>query len=142
MRLALSPADRERFGCPVELPIDLSTLTNREAVLLQELGFPSIGGLGRRLQMKQNDDGETVLDYAAWDALVWLALRRVGVNVDVQTFEYDVHSIRILGDEKPEPLPAAPDDPGKAEGPEALPSSPTKKPKSGSTRGRRSTRTG
>ena len=142
MRLVLSPADRQRFGCPDELPIDLDTLTNREAVLLQELGFATITVLGRRLQFKTTEDGDTLIDYAAWDAFVWLALRRVGVNVDVHTFEYDVHALRLGSDEKAEPLPDAPDDPGKAEGPVASTSSPTKKPRSGSTRGRRSTRTG
>lgn len=142
MRLVLSPSDQERLGCPAELPISLDTLTNREAVLLQELGFPTIGSLGRRLQFKKNDDGDTVIDYAAWDAYVWLALRRAGVDVDVRTFEYDVHSIRLLNEDKPEPLPGPVDDPGKAEGPAASTNSPTKKPRTGSTRGRKSTRTG
>jgi hypothetical protein len=141
LRLALTAKDCERLGCPAAMDIDLSTLTNREAVLLQALGFPSVSALGRRLQFTTNDVGDTLIDYAAWDALVWLALRRSGIDVDVHTFEYDVHGIQ-LGDEKPQPLPGAQEDPGKAEGLEASTNSPRKRSAKAQTSRRRSTSTG
>jgi hypothetical protein len=118
VRLSLSEADRARFGAPEFLPIDLSTLTNREAVALQGLGFTP-RSLNRRLKAKELEDGDFELDYAAWDALLWLALRRAGVEVDVHTVEYDVYGLRMLADEEVVPLPAEPEDPGKAEAPEA-----------------------
>jgi hypothetical protein len=117
--------------------MDLGSMTNREAVLLQQLGIPSVAALGRRLQPSGEDK---VMDYAAWDAFVWLALRRAGIEVDVHTFEYDVFSIRITTDEKPEPLPG-PDDPGKARAPEALTRSPRKRSTPSPTSRRRSTPT-
>lgn len=113
MRLALSARDCARLGCSAEIEIDLSTLTNREAIALQQLGFASMKGLGRRLA-SVSEDGEPD-DYFAWTTLVWLALRRDGKDVDVQTLEYDVAGMRLLRDEEPEPLPERPDS-GKARG--------------------------
>lgn len=135
MRLALTAKDCERLGCPETMEIDLSTVTNREAVLLQQMGF-SVLSLGRRLQIKQLDDGDTEMDYAAWDVLVWLALRRAGIEVDVHTFEYDIHGLRLRDEEQPAPLPDAS---GKAEAPAA---SPKKTSTSTRTSRRRSTSTG
>ena len=120
MRLSLSPVDRERFGCPAELELSLNSVTNQEMRTLGRLGFKSLGGLAKALQAKvvKDDDGNTVdieYDQDALDAVVWLALRRSGVETDPRSdeFAYDVLGIRWLADEeRPEP-----DDLGKAEDP-------------------------
>lgn len=115
MRLALSEEDCQRFGCPKVMDLDLSKVTNREAAELQRLGF-SPNSLYRRLQARDPDDENWFGDLPAWDALIWLALRRHGITVDVRSddFWFDLLSLRILPEPQPEdPLPDAP---GKAPG--------------------------
>ena len=131
IRICLSDADRERLGAPKTIPFDFETLTNREAMTLQRLGYPSprifrkalqIHPLNENGEATKNDDGEAYtfdVDYLAWTALLWLALRRCGINVDVDTLEYDIENLRLLGDDEPETKPPVHggDDTGKAQEP-------------------------
>lgn len=130
-RLRLVEADRKRLGCPEFLPISISSITNREAVVLQQLGYPTPMALGRAL------DSDTV-DYDAWTALVWVALRHAGIEVDPKTLEFSA-SAQLLGDEEPaEPKVSQ----GKAPAPEASTNSPRKRSTRTATSRRRSTSTG
>lgn len=95
MRLRLNEADRQRLGCPEFLPISLTSITNKEAVELKKLGFPTVRLMAKALEKP----GE----YEAWTALVWLALKRAGVNVDSAVLEFDL-PVEVLGDEEPDPV--------------------------------------
>jgi len=125
--IVLSVADQERLGAPPKIPFDLTTLTNREAISLQELGYQSPRLFRKALQAKPIDDGGKQLseeqdevfsfdiDYKAWTVFLWLALRRCGVDVDVKNLEYDVENITLLSEDEDEPYAApVPDDAGKA----------------------------
>ncbi len=99
-RLRLNEADRQRLGCPEFLPVDLGTITNREAIQLRRLGFATPRLLVRTLYAPDEDP----LHYEAWTAFVWLALRRVGIDVDPADLEFAL-PIEALGDEEvPEPV--------------------------------------
>ncbi len=121
--LSLSEADRERLGAPEQLPIDLDRLSNREAIQLRFLGFNTPRIFQRALMPKRlDDDGKEVrgsaddlkwvsdggkvadiqIDYEAWTAFVWLALRRSGVNVDPKTLEFDIEETIYHQDVEPE----------------------------------------
>ena len=127
--IRLGDADRVRLGAPEELPIDLDRLSNREAIQLRFLGYNTPRLFRKALLPKRLDeDGNEVhgsaddlklvheggkvadmqIDYEAWTALVWLALRRAGVNVDVKTFEFDVDECAYVADPEPE-APKAPE---------------------------------
>lgn len=106
MRLRLQEADRVRLGCPELLPINLSTVTNREAITLKKLGFASVRALAKVLQA--DDDP---LEYEAWTGFVWLALRRAGVEVDPADLEFAMPLTLVADEEPPEPVV----DEGKAE---------------------------
>ncbi len=118
MYLILSKSDRERLGAPERLLLDLDSITNREAVQLRTVGFRTPRLFRRALAAARlDDDGNEVtgndaklaseggkavdfeIDYAAWTAVVWLALKRSGVDTDIRTLEFD-----------PEALTTAPDD--------------------------------
>ena len=134
MRLRLSAADRERFGCPEFLPAPLNSVTVREAIELQKLGYPTPGALAGALRV----DTDGAPDYGAWAALVWLALRRGGVECDPATLDFDVVTLEVLPDEEPvEPKVA----PGKVPAREGSTNSPTKNSTSGATSRARSTST-
>lgn len=106
LHLRPSDADRERLGCPELLPLVTATsITNREAVALQRIGYPTPAAFGRAL-----DKGEGEVDYDAWTALLWLGLRRVGVDVDLETLEFEVLGLRVVNDEDVAPK----EQPGKA----------------------------
>jgi hypothetical protein len=98
-RLRLQDADRERFGCPELLPVDLSTVTNREAITLRGLGFPTPRLL---VQALQADDHP--LEYEAWTGFVWLALRRSGIKVEPAELEFAMPVTVLRDEEPPEPV--------------------------------------
>lgn len=106
-KIRLSDADRERLGCPEFLTNPLDTVTVREAIELQGLGYPTPTLLAKAL-VARADEGP---DYRAWAVFVWLALRRVGVECDAATLDFDIISMSIVADEEP-PEPDA--EPGKA----------------------------
>lgn len=106
-RLRLQEADRQRLGCPEIMPVDLSTVTNREAIALRRLGFPTPRALVKALQSTE----ENALEYEAWTGFVWLALRRSDVEADPATLEFAM-PVEVLADEEP-PEPVV--DEGKAE---------------------------
>jgi len=117
--LKLGAADRERLGAPEAISIDLGGITNREAIRLRVLGFNTPRLWRKALRGKPvDDDGNKTdaesavdfeVDYEAWTALVWLALRRVNIEVDLATLEFNFDELSYEAD--PEP------DPGKAEEP-------------------------
>lgn len=127
-RLQLAAADRERLGCPEFLPVSINSITNREAIVLQQLGYPTPSALNSALQAEG-------VDYEAWTALVWVALRHAGIETDPKTLEFASGFALLADDEPPEPK-----DPGKApEAPEASTSSPRKSSTRTATSKRRST---
>jgi hypothetical protein len=138
--LILSERDREKFGCPDKLPFSLTNLTNREAVMLQKLGFKSVEDISRRLAAYA-EDGLTEEAVLALDAMVWLALRRSGIRIVLdETFEYDLDMEWFDDDPEPEPIVSG-GDPGKEQAPAASKSSPRTSSASSSTSRRKSPRT-
>ncbi len=107
-KLRLSDPDRERLGCPEFLPLDLSSITNREAIELRKLGWNTPRLFTRALiveEDKSSGEVDYVLNYGAWTALVWLALRRAGVDTDPLTLEFDLSDFEWLPDVEVEPEP-------------------------------------
>jgi hypothetical protein len=105
-RLKLADADRERLGGPEFLTNPLDSVTVREAIELQKLGYTTPTMLARALVPRKSvgDDGAEVdegPDYLAWTAFVWLALRRGGVQCDPATLDFDIVSLAIVPDEEP-----------------------------------------
>jgi hypothetical protein len=136
--LILSEVDQQRYGCPDKLPFDMARITNNEVRALFTLGFKSLNQIVKLLAEGLDDINDQVL--AALDAVVWLALRRSGVHVDIRELEYDFNGLAWFDDEADvEPIVDLTADPGKAEASKR--SSPRKA--TGSTTSRRkSTRTG
>ncbi len=126
--LLLAVKDRERLGAPERLDMDLGGITNREAIQLRTMfqfrtprmwrsalrGVPvDVDGneVTDRNAATVADGGpvaDYVMDYGAWTALVWLALKRAGITVDPATLEFDADDISYEADPEPE-------QPGKAE---------------------------
>jgi hypothetical protein len=108
IEILLSDSDRQRYGLSDEwLTLDPHTLTVREAVALQGIGFRSpnhwryaLGGLSfdESGAVVRGADGEPLkgTNYPAWIALVWLMLTRAGqaVKLDDIDFEYDSFGFR------------------------------------------------
>ena len=121
--LKLGEADRERLGAPESISIDLGGITNREAIRLRVLGFNTprqwrTALRGRPLDAEGNstDSEQAVdfeMDYQAWTALVWLALRRAGIEKDPAELEFDIDALTYEADPEPES--------GKAEEPAEAP---------------------
>lgn len=132
-KLKLGAADRERLGCPELIEFSVASITNREAMALQKLGYPTPGSLAAAL--RDNTDG---IDYSAWTAMVFLALRRAGVDVDAETLEFSIGELDWVPDEVPTPAAVKS---GKAPGRAASTSSPRKRSTSTATSRRRSTNT-
>ncbi len=127
MYLILSDPDRERLGAPERMQLDLSTITNREAIQIRTMGYRTPRLFRRALEAPRLDvDGNEVtgddakfvddggkavdyeIDYNAWTVLVWLALKRCGVATDVRSLEFDLESVRTAPDDaevEPEPGP-------------------------------------
>ena len=111
-KLRLTDPDRKRLGVDEDLPVDIYSVTNREALGLVRLGFPT-PGLWRAALL-----GKDKQDPLAWTGLVWIGLRRIGVETDVETLEFDWDGIDYIPDE-PAPEPPA----GKAPDPDRSTSS-------------------
>jgi hypothetical protein len=119
----LSDADRIKFGCPEFLPVSIDAITNREAIALQKAGYPTPRLFREALRVKPvidpatgepYSDGDYTIDIEAWTALVWLALRRAGVDTDLATLEWDIDGVDYLPDEETA-APVTPEvEPGKA----------------------------
>lgn len=105
-KLRLTEADRKRFGVTGDLPIDLGGITNREAIALKALGYPT-----PRLFRAVNQDEDPGPLW--WTGLVWLALRRAGVDTDLDTLEFNIDELGIVADTEPVAVegkaPPAPD---------------------------------
>jgi hypothetical protein len=119
-KLRLSNADQQRLGTPEFLPFGADSLTNREAIELRKFGYNTPRMFWNALKAREvKEDGEVVdleMDYLAWTAFVWLALRRAGVETDPATLEFDLDGLRFIGDdEEPEPVD---EEPGKAPDPD------------------------
>lgn len=131
MYLILSEPDRERLGAPERLLVDLDTITNREAIQIRTMGYRTPRLFRRALVSTRLDaDGNEVKgpnaklaseggqvvdfenDYAAWTVLVWLALKRAGIDTDVRTLEFDLEGLGTAPDEtEVESEPAPKDEP-------------------------------
>lgn len=132
-KLRLAAVDRERLGCPELLDSSIASITNREAMELQKIGYPTPGLLAAALR---RDKEET--DFRAITALVWLALRRAGVDVEFDALEFNLSELESVPDPEPEPVVIE----GKAPGREVSTSSPRKRSTNTATSKRRSTSTG
>lgn len=108
--IRLSEKDRERLGCPELLPFDIFSVTNREAIVLRDLGYTTPKQWRIALEaipVEKDDDGKVIdaeIDYVAWTGLVWLSLRRAGIDTDVKTLEFDAYDIGYIKDPEPEPV--------------------------------------
>lgn len=111
--IRLTDADRARLGGPELLPFNASSFTNREAIELQKLGYPTPSAFLKALKVEVVD-GDSRMDYEAWTTLVWLLLKRAGVETDLTTLTYDVSGLAWAMDEPVEPKAA--EAPGKASG--------------------------
>ncbi len=131
MYLILTEADRERLGAPERLHIDPNTISNREAIQIRTMGFRTPRMLRLALSLIRLDaDGNEVrnadaklaseggevvdfeIDYAAWTVLMWLALKRAGIDTDVRTLEFDIEAMGSAPDDvEVEPEPAPKDEP-------------------------------
>lgn len=111
-KLRLTDPDRKRLGVDEDLPVDIYSVTNREALALVRLGFPT-PGLWRAALL-----GKDKQDPLAWTGLVWIGLKRIGVESDIETLEFDWDGLDYLPDE---PAPESP--PGKAPEPDPSTSS-------------------
>jgi hypothetical protein len=112
MRIQLSDADRQRFGCPEWLPIDLSLMTLTEMEAIQKaVGFDSdqdlIDAWDRQFK---NAEKTIVYDFDAWRVLVWLGLRQAEAltakSLDEMTTEIvdlDYQILRLRIGTEPEP---------------------------------------
>ena len=106
-----------RLGAPERLEFRANTCTNREAMVLVKLGYPTPRQwyralVPRRVKLEPIEDEwplvvDVELDITAWTAAVWMALRRVGIVVDIDTLEFDFESFSYGGDddEVEEPRP-------------------------------------
>jgi hypothetical protein len=129
--LILTGPDRERLGAPERLHVDLSSISNREAIQIRTMGFRTprmlrlaLSSVGidaegnevRDADAKLASDGGRVVDfevdYAAWTVLMWLALKRAGIDTDVRTLEFDVEGMGTAPDDtEVEPEPGPKDEP-------------------------------
>lgn len=108
----LNEADRERLGAPERMEFDPSTVTMREAIILQK-------GVQIGTDASSYDsvihwlDGlrDAAKNPFAYLVLVWLALRRVGIEKDLAELDASLSKMRI------EFIPEAidPQEPGKDE---------------------------
>lgn len=106
--LKLGEADRVRLGAPEQIVLDVFAISNREAIALQRLGYRSPRAWRQALEPvrveEPNEDGvpvlvDTFVDVLAWTGLIWIALRRCGVESDVNTLEFDIDALSITRDE-------------------------------------------
>jgi hypothetical protein len=145
-----SDADVARLGCKPVLPLDLHSVTAREAATLQrpiwpgsdgELipferpqawrealrGTPMFDSTGAPVMVKVKEtlpDGsvETTEEqkraphYGAHLAMLWLALRRSGIEVDPATLDYDQDTLRWAWETATEPDAEPEAGPGKGDG--------------------------
>jgi hypothetical protein len=120
MYLRLSDTDRKAFGLDEEwMYWENGRFTNREARLL-ERPEPDGPGVGPEDWMEalrgeivevdgipqvDEETGEPIRKPSAdtWDAIVWLCLRRNGVEVTWQAFEYDRNYLGYRPDHELEP---------------------------------------
>jgi hypothetical protein len=128
MRIQLSAEDRERFGCPDWLTIDLSAMTLNEMDAIQQTcGFDSDDALieawdaqFKDRQPKVDSDVEPqpadrprprlVYDRDVWRVFVWLGLRHAGVftartveemAASIVDLDCQVKRIRVEADPRP-----------------------------------------
>ena len=99
-KLRLTDPDRKRLGVDEDLPVDIYSVTNREALSLVRLGFPT-PGLWRAALL-----GKDKQDPLAWTGLVWIGLKRINVDADVETLEFDWDGLVYIPDEPPPEPPA------------------------------------
>ena len=99
-KLRLTDADRKRLQVDEDLPVDIYSVTNREALALVRLGFPT-PGLWRAALL-----GKDKQDPLAWTGLVWIGLKRINVDADVETLEFDWDGLVYIPDEPPPEPPA------------------------------------
>lgn len=101
LHIRLSESDRERLGAPEVLEWDESRMMAREAAQLFKVAGMTVKQLRDRL--KERDPEADI-------ALVWLALRRAGVEIRYSTLDFDLSQTSWTSPVTPEP------DAGDAEG--------------------------
>lgn len=118
MRIRLSDADRARYpGCPETLEIT-QDVTLREAAALQRIGWAMPSDLFKALSGAERDETGQIIrdehsnpvrrepDFEAWLAIVWLGLRRAGVNVAYEDVDVSWDISPELDPEETEKPPA------------------------------------
>lgn len=95
MRIRLSDDDRERLGCPEWITYDANRLTTLEGKQLQKAGFdPPRKAIAEAWAAQfEPIDAETYrqarIDYDVYTAVVWMALRRIGIQTTYAELEFD-----------------------------------------------------
>lgn len=112
MRIQLSEADRERFGCPDWLTVDLSVMTLTEMEAVQKaVGFDSDQDLIDAWDGQfKREDKKLVMDFDAWRVLIWLGLRQSGaltahgaeaMAMEITDLDCQIKRIRVEADPEP-----------------------------------------
>lgn len=129
MKFRLASSDALRLGCPQDVEFDAERIMGREAIMLSKIGWPPdrlaadahrpvLDGDGKPV-FERDERGEFVRDGAgnpvvlfgvdpeALMAVLWLAVRRAGVDIDWKDFDVDLQGVEQL-DEDEEPGKATP----------------------------------
>lgn len=126
MRIRLADSDRERLGIEEEwLPFDAARITMREAELLQQVGYETVGewrqaAAGKPIVVDGHfvfetdpETGERILDedllpipktrtdYRAIRALTWVCLRRNGHPLEWADADFDLEGWGWEADPEP-----------------------------------------
>jgi hypothetical protein len=117
VRILLCEADQKKLGAPADLVVDFATLTQAEAEILDEHGVdpdnlgahinprPALGPDGAPLH---DDDGgpRLRLPLRGVRTMVWMGLRRAGVDIPYGELDFERMNTRILSvpkDDVPSP---------------------------------------
>lgn len=100
--VCLTDVDRERYGCAETLPVDVLTVTMREAIAMQPLGFTHPAEWRDALfgEKETDADGKVTRKRGngyvpALAGLVWLALNRNGHQVGLDDLDFTLDGLRI-----------------------------------------------
>ena len=93
----LGEQDRERLGAPERMEVDLRAVSMREAIIIQKgveigHGASSYDSVNHWLQGLQQGGAD---DPFAYLVLVWLGLRRAGIQVDLAEVDASLATTKV-----------------------------------------------
>jgi len=129
MRITLAEKDRERFSVPEVIEYEEMDLTLGEVVALEEqagITFDVWADMlrGDPVPVEEGREPRYRRSYRTQHVILWLAVRKAGVNVKYKDFDVSLSGLKVLQDE------VAVEEPGKEPGPDGseLPDSPATTP--------------